>query len=257
MKKKRALCIGINDYPGTNNDLNGCVNDAQDWAELFSRGGYEVTLLLDSMATGQAIRDGMRAIVQTTGWGDRGVVTYSGHGTNLRDVSGDEADGRDEALVPYDFQNGVILDDELYDIFGYKRFGAKVFFISDSCFSGTINRFFDPGARTPKPRYMPPQLIGLDPRPSDLPRDRAPRKSPVTTLTGCAENEVSYDCWFGSRANGALTRTAIDSYNLMKGTSANFTLIQWYADLKGRMTYDQHPQFLPGTPTARYWRASQ
>ncbi len=29
---KKALCIGINDYPGTQNDLSGCVNDANDWA---------------------------------------------------------------------------------------------------------------------------------------------------------------------------------------------------------------------------------
>jgi hypothetical protein len=29
---KRALCIGINNYPGTHMDLNGCVNDANDWA---------------------------------------------------------------------------------------------------------------------------------------------------------------------------------------------------------------------------------
>ena len=26
---KRALCIGINDYPGTGSDLTGCVNDAR------------------------------------------------------------------------------------------------------------------------------------------------------------------------------------------------------------------------------------
>ena len=36
---KKALCIGINDYPGTDSDLSGCVNDANDWAaELASRG---------------------------------------------------------------------------------------------------------------------------------------------------------------------------------------------------------------------------
>ena len=28
---KKALCIGINDYPGTDSDLQGCVNDATDW----------------------------------------------------------------------------------------------------------------------------------------------------------------------------------------------------------------------------------
>ena len=32
MAKKLALCIGINDYPGTDSDLSGCVNDANDWA---------------------------------------------------------------------------------------------------------------------------------------------------------------------------------------------------------------------------------
>ena len=36
---KRALCIGVNNYPGTHMDLEGCVNDAQDWAaELGARG---------------------------------------------------------------------------------------------------------------------------------------------------------------------------------------------------------------------------
>jgi len=28
---KRSLHIGINNYPGTNMDLAGCVNDANDW----------------------------------------------------------------------------------------------------------------------------------------------------------------------------------------------------------------------------------
>jgi hypothetical protein len=36
---KRALCMGINNDPGTHMDLSGCVNDARDWAaELTVRG---------------------------------------------------------------------------------------------------------------------------------------------------------------------------------------------------------------------------
>lgn len=31
----KALCVGINDYPGSGNDLKGCVNDAKAWAELL------------------------------------------------------------------------------------------------------------------------------------------------------------------------------------------------------------------------------
>ena len=33
---KKAVCIGINNYPGTSNDLQGCVNDANDWCALLN-----------------------------------------------------------------------------------------------------------------------------------------------------------------------------------------------------------------------------
>ena len=33
--EKKALCVGINDYPYEGNDLNGCVNDAKAWADLL------------------------------------------------------------------------------------------------------------------------------------------------------------------------------------------------------------------------------
>ena len=46
----KALCIGINDYPGTDNDLSGCVNDANDWAEELARRGFAVSQLLDKDA---------------------------------------------------------------------------------------------------------------------------------------------------------------------------------------------------------------
>ena len=36
MGKKFALCIGINDYPGTGSDLSGCVNDANDWGKILA-----------------------------------------------------------------------------------------------------------------------------------------------------------------------------------------------------------------------------
>ena len=32
---KKALCVGINDYPYDGSDLNGCINDATGWAELL------------------------------------------------------------------------------------------------------------------------------------------------------------------------------------------------------------------------------
>ena len=44
---------------------------------------------------------------------------YSGHGGSQKDVSpeNDEADGKDETLIPVDYQqNGVIVDDEIHEL---------------------------------------------------------------------------------------------------------------------------------------------
>ena len=56
----RAICVGINDYPGTNMDLAGCVNDAKDWQALLERRGYRVDALHDREATRARIVDALR-----------------------------------------------------------------------------------------------------------------------------------------------------------------------------------------------------
>ena len=67
---KYALCIGINNYPGTHMDLRGCVNDAEDWsAELASR-GFEVTQLIDAAATKVAMVGGIRDVIGGAADGD-------------------------------------------------------------------------------------------------------------------------------------------------------------------------------------------
>lgn len=65
---------------------------------------------------------------------------YSGHGTQIRDTNGDEADGFDEALVPYDYTSaGCILDDELFRIVVRPlRDGVTLTSLMDCCHSGTI-----------------------------------------------------------------------------------------------------------------------
>ena len=57
---KRALCVGINDYPQlAQGDLRGCVNDARAWANVlqhqFDVASTDITLLLDRAATKRRI----------------------------------------------------------------------------------------------------------------------------------------------------------------------------------------------------------
>ena len=42
---KNALCIGINNYPGTHMDLQGCATDANDRAAALGGGGRTVPTL--------------------------------------------------------------------------------------------------------------------------------------------------------------------------------------------------------------------
>lgn len=44
------------------------------------------------------------------------VFYYFGHGSQQRNIKGEEKDGYDETLWPLDFENGVIVDDEINEI---------------------------------------------------------------------------------------------------------------------------------------------
>ena len=146
---KYALCIGINDYPGTGSDLSGCVNDANDWAAVLTKRGFTTTKMFDKKASGKNMRAAIDAVIGRAGASDLVVIQYSGHGSYVPDDNGDEPDGKDECLCPYDINaNGPITDDELFDMYSAKKTGVKLLVISDSCHSGSNARF----ARSPPRR---------------------------------------------------------------------------------------------------------
>jgi len=143
---RRALCIGINDY--SVRPLAGCVADARLWAHTLGDLGFEVRpLLLDHDATRQTILESMRELIVGASAGDVIAIQYAGHGTNVVDVDGDEgADGRDEALVPIDFDSGAyVIDDDLGALFRMAKPGVNVTCFFDCCHSGTMNRVW-PGS---------------------------------------------------------------------------------------------------------------
>ena len=83
---KYALCIGINDYPGTDSDLNGCVNDAHDWAAALRARGFTIQTLLDRQATDAAMRAAIKATLTKTVQGDSVAIQFSGHGSFVDDL---------------------------------------------------------------------------------------------------------------------------------------------------------------------------
>lgn len=131
---RRALVIGIDDYP--NAPLNGCVNDANAWANLLRQGGAEVDLVTNEDATATRIARGIGKVSMSD---EPFAIIYSGHGSQVIDDNGDEADGLDECLCPVDFDGGkdfAILDDQLRRWLGNVRSHCLV--VVDACHSGTV-----------------------------------------------------------------------------------------------------------------------
>ena len=126
---RRALCVGINDYPYEGNDLNGCVNDAHAWAELLTQHfrfpSSDVKVILDSEATKKNILNELKSLLAGANTGDTLVFTNSSHGSYIADKSGDE-ERYDEILCPYDIEDNHILDDELRELIADLKDGVRL-----------------------------------------------------------------------------------------------------------------------------------
>ena len=149
--KAMSLHIGLNAvspaaYGGWSGELAACEFDAKDMAAIAKLRGMKSTLLLTKKGTRAHALAAMRNAAKRLVSGDLFFLTYSGHGGQVPDVTGEETDKQDETWCLYD---GQLIDDELY--FELSRFaaGVRILVLSDSCHSGTVTR------------AMPPQLDGI------------------------------------------------------------------------------------------------
>ena len=97
--EKTAILFGINNYPGSENDLNGCLNDVRDVANFLSVNypGFVTEKFTDSKVTRQRFRDEVKNHITAMSPGNQLPIAYSGHGTYGDDPSGVEKDGYIEA----------------------------------------------------------------------------------------------------------------------------------------------------------------
>jgi hypothetical protein len=143
--KKRALLIGCN-YPGTPNQLKGCVNDVTHMKQFIVQNfGFpedNIRVLTDYDCTRGKIIACIEWLVQGASSGDSLFFHYSGHGATQPDQGPvfDEPTGMDETLVPFDYQqNGMLSDDDLHDMLVAKLPpGARLTAITDCCHSGSV-----------------------------------------------------------------------------------------------------------------------
>jgi hypothetical protein len=108
------------------------INDSSNW------NSENIVLLFNENATKQKIVDNLIDMGKKIDGDDIFLFSWTGHGTQVKDIDGDEGDGLDEAIRPYDtdYEN-VITDDELDSYFS--RIGAEgLFLMFESCYSGGL-----------------------------------------------------------------------------------------------------------------------
>lgn len=154
-----SLHLGLNGvsakaYAGWDGPLDACEFDANDMAKIAKSQAMTSSVLLTKKATRAALLSGLRATARQLASGDLFFLSYSGHGGQVPDVNGDEADGKDETWCLYD---GQLIDDELYFELSQFAAGVRILVLSDSCHSGTVTRELPPPAPPPgqRPKLMP------------------------------------------------------------------------------------------------------
>ena len=229
MGARRALLIGVADYKllpsGLNSkgkpvtDLRGPVNDVNNMKRALLCYGFkekDIKILINSKATRQNIERVFRQwLIEGTRKGDLVVFYFSGHGSRVPDKNGDEADGKDEVILPYNAVpsggENIIIDDELGLWLSMLK-GRNVIVIIDSCYSGGVVRgvrgkvvsYLESTPATkvkfiPITNYRPTQAVLAIPKDiPDIPPD-------VIFLTASKEDEVALEVQQGNEFYGGFT----------------------------------------------------
>ncbi len=228
-----SLHIGINEvsaahYEGWTGPLAACEFDAHDMAAIAASRGMKSTLLITKKATRANLLAALNKAAKALAAGDFFFMSFSGHGGQVPDVSGEEKDDKqDETWCLFD---GQLIDDELYYELSKFKAGVRLFVVSDSCHSGTVVRAGRPQPGTPaqRPRIMPP-AVGMrvyaahkafyDKLQNDVAKVAAVSnrltgivkefKPALILISGCQDNQFSMD----GDHNGAFTEQLLRVWN--------------------------------------------
>jgi len=145
--ERRALLIGINDYPDPANRLEGCVNDVYLVSSVLQELGFpadDIRVLMNDRATTVGIKERIEWLLEGSQDGNQRVLFYSGHGAQIPDYNAaEEVDHSDECLVPYDFDwtaDRSITDKWFAALYGQLPYKAQFVSLFDCCHSGGMTR---------------------------------------------------------------------------------------------------------------------
>jgi hypothetical protein len=262
---KKAVLIGVNKYKIPGADLRGCVNDVKNLQSVLTQyygfAAGDITVLTDLAATKKNMEAAVRNLLRGARKDDVLLLHYSGHGSNVPDNDGDEADRRDEILCPTDLDwKNPLRDDWLRKTFDAMRSGVNLTVIMDCCHSGTNTRAINPPDAPVIERYLPNPwdlvaaesgrklkgrfmgILSAAGRAKKRRSDIVTVDIPEVLITGCRDTQTSADAYIGGSYNGALT------YNLVAALK----------EAKGKITYrDLHARTMAKLKSGKFDQVPQ
>lgn len=283
-----SLHVGLNSvdpkhYAGWSGDLMACEFDANDMAALARTQKIVPKVLLTDKATRANVLKAVRAAAKTLRSGDLMFISYSGHGGQIPDVSGDEPDKKDETWCLYD---GELIDDEVFNELANFAEGVRIVVLSDSCHSGSVVR-----ARVPetdgtagRSKMMPPSVAmrtytqnqkfydglqqkvakaangsrSVDPDAalaqlhasgsSRLASIAGKVSASVILISGCQDNQTSLD----GDHNGAFTEQLLRIWDDGRFNPEHGTYVNFHGMIKAGMPATQTPNLFTLGPVATF-----
>lgn len=211
MGAKKALLVGIN-YIGMDCPLNGCINDIENIRDILkSEYNYKDAdiMMISDMTEIKPTRSNIIKELLNLILSDATDLYfhYSGHGSQVKDVNGDEADKMDECLVPIDYEkNGIILDDELKGILQCLNSDKKLTIVLDCCHSGSgVDLAYNIYERAGKLSLLCDPSMKVN-----------NTRGKVLCISGCKDNQTSADSFEMGQYQGALTYSLIQAIKKIK-----------------------------------------
>lgn len=221
MTKGISLHIGLNyvdpnHYAGWDGKLSAAEYDANDMYLITKSQGIEPTKLIRDEATRGAVIAAIKNAAAILPANSLFVISFSGHGGQLPDISGEEDDGVNETWCLFD---GEIVDNELFNFWSFFQKGVRILVISDSCHSGTVIKSLGSLERSRTEftaKFLPSEIASMtyynnkqfydnilenakDIRTEDI-------QASVKLISSSQDNQKSYDGTFNSQFTLALKK---------------------------------------------------
>jgi hypothetical protein len=266
----RSLHIGVNEidpghYANYTGKLAGCENDAQFMREVATFYKYgPITVLHGPKATAKAVLDEIETAAVALPAGSIFLLTFAGHGGQIRNADPREPELYDQTWALYDRQ---LSDDELYARWPLFNPGVRIVVVVDACHSGTpLTRLFATAEELELPPYQV-RSIPLDFAIATYRRNRdlydsinrglfRPKTSDiqasVISITACEDEEDAAD----GDPNGRFTDSLKKVWNLGRFPGSHEGLWSRVYGKVSTVANDQHPAWdYAGTLDIDFWHA--